>query len=157
MTGRIDASSSAGAAASPPAEPTITARVGCHPFGRRAFGCSSAPNPTIALNGGTLPASPSALCTAGGDLDSSEFLNSGVLTDPHLPWLGDVFAIPEGWPLANVFSIGDVLVLAGVGWAAHRICGSRLAPRWSARPDRGSARQPRARHGLRSARSDLRA
>ena len=80
---------------------------------------------TIALNGGTLPASASALRTAGLKLDSSEFLNSGVLTNPHLPWLGDVFALPASWPLANVFSVGDVLVLCGVAWGAHRICGSR--------------------------------
>ena len=85
---------------------------------------------TIALNGGTLPASASALKSAGIDLDSSEFLNSGVLADPRLPWLGDVFAIPAGWPLANVFSIGDVLILCGVAWGTHRICGSRLVPRW---------------------------
>jgi hypothetical protein len=85
---------------------------------------------TIALNGGTLPASASALKLAGLELDSSEFLNSGVLADPRLPWLGDVFAIPAGWPLANVFSIGDVLILCGVAWGTHRICGSRLVPRW---------------------------
>jgi hypothetical protein len=85
---------------------------------------------TIALNGGTLPASASALRSAGIDLDSSEFLNSGVLADPRLPWLGDVFAIPAGWPLANVFSIGDVLILCGVAWGTHRICGSRLVPHW---------------------------
>ncbi len=85
---------------------------------------------TIALNGGTLPASASALKSAGIDLDSSEFLNSGVLADPRLPWLGDVFAIPAGWPLANVFSIGDVLILCGVAWGSHRVCGSRLVPRW---------------------------
>lgn len=85
---------------------------------------------TIAINGGTLPASASALKSAGIELDSAEFLNSGVLTDPKLPWLGDVFAIPAGWPLANVFSIGDVLILCGVAWGAHRICGSRLVPHW---------------------------
>ena len=85
---------------------------------------------TIALNGGTLPASASALKSAGIELDSSEFLNSGVLADPRLPWLGDVFAIPAGWPLANVFSIGDVLILCGVAWGTHRICGSRLVPHW---------------------------
>ena len=85
---------------------------------------------TIALNGGTLPASASALKSAGLELDPAEFLNSGVLADPRLPWLGDVFAIPAGWPLANVFSIGDVLILCGVAWGTHRICGSRLVPRW---------------------------
>jgi len=61
-------------------------------------------------------------------LDPHDFVNSGVLPDPHLPWLGDVFWIPAGWPLANVFSIGDLLIMLGAGWGAHRICGSRLVP-----------------------------
>lgn len=68
---------------------------------------------TIALNGGTLPASEWALRTAGLD-EKAGFANSAVLENPRLPWLGDVFAIPEGLPLANVFSIGDVLIVAGV-------------------------------------------
>ncbi|GAB6900265.1 DUF5317 domain-containing protein [Kineosporia succinea] len=68
---------------------------------------------TIALNGGTLPASESAVRTAGL-ADSEHFSNSGVLSDPRLPWLGDVFAVPSGVPFANVFSIGDVVILTGV-------------------------------------------
>jgi hypothetical protein len=83
---------------------------------------------TIAANGGTLPASRSALERAGVHLVPGEFLNSGVLPHPRLAFLGDVFAIPAGLPLANVFSIGDVLIVLGVGWGAHRICGSRLVP-----------------------------
>lgn len=68
---------------------------------------------TIAVNGGTLPASRWAVRTAGLDTGDG-FANSAVLEHPHLLWLGDVFAVPKGWPLANVFSIGDVLILAGV-------------------------------------------
>ncbi len=68
---------------------------------------------TIALNGGTLPASESAVRTAG-IADSEHFSNSGVLPDARLPWLGDVFAVPAGVPFANVFSIGDVIILVGV-------------------------------------------
>jgi hypothetical protein len=68
---------------------------------------------TIAVNGGTLPASRWAVRTAGLD-EADGFANSAVLRHPHLAWLGDVFAVPEGWPLANVFSVGDVLILAGV-------------------------------------------
>ena len=83
---------------------------------------------TIAANGGTLPASRSALERAGVHLVPGEFLNSGVLPHPRLAFLGDVFAIPAGLPLANVFSIGDVLIVLGVGWGVHRICGSRLVP-----------------------------
>lgn len=85
---------------------------------------------TIALNGGTLPASRSAVETAGIHLEPGEFVNSGVLPDPTLGFLGDVFAIPEGFPLANVFSVGDVLIVLGVGWGAHRVCRSRLVPAW---------------------------
>ena len=85
---------------------------------------------TIALNGGTLPASRAALNAAGIHPKAGEFLNSGVLAHPHLGFLGDVFAIPERFPLANVFSVGDALIVAGVFWAAQRICGSRLAPAW---------------------------
>jgi hypothetical protein len=92
---------------------------------------------TIALNGGTLPASADAVRNAGLPLKSEEFLNSGVLEHPRLPWLGDVFWIPDGWPLANVFSIGDVLIVIGIGWGAHRVSGSRLVPdRWRWQPAR---------------------
>jgi Family of unknown function (DUF5317) len=91
---------------------------------------------TIAVNGGTLPASRSALNTAGIHPKPEEFLNSGVLAHPHLGFLGDVFAIPERFPLANVFSVGDALIVIGVFWAAQRICGSRLAPVWRAPADK---------------------
>ena len=80
----------------------------------------------IAANGGTLPASRTALESAGIHLEPGEFVNSGVLAHPHLGFLGDVFAIPAGVPLANVFSIGDVLIVLGVAWGAHRVCRSRL-------------------------------
>jgi hypothetical protein len=69
---------------------------------------------TIALNGGTLPASATAVRRAGIDADE-QFLNSAVLPHPVLPWLGDVFAWPRPLPLANVFSVGDVLIVLGVG------------------------------------------
>ena len=89
---------------------------------------------TIALNGGVLPASARALERSGFRLDAGEFTNSGVLEDPVLPWLGDVFWVPAGLPLANVFSVGDVLIVAGLVWLVHGVCGTRL-PR--VRRDRG--------------------
>lgn len=91
---------------------------------------------TIALNGGTLPASRHAVESAGLSLSSEDFLNSGVMDDARLPWLGDVFWIPQGWPLANVFSVGDVLIVLGIAWGAHRICDSALVRPWrrAARP-----------------------
>jgi hypothetical protein len=79
---------------------------------------------TIALNDGTLPASASAERLAGIQ-DSGGFVNSGTLAHPLLPWLGDVFAWPQPLPMANVFSIGDLLVVVGTWYAAMRICGTR--------------------------------
>jgi hypothetical protein len=80
----------------------------------------------IAANGGVMPASRSALETAGLDVKSGEFANSDYVDDAHVSFLGDVFAIPDGWPGANVFSIGDVLMLLGVILAIHAVAGSRL-------------------------------
>ncbi|MDP9434010.1 MAG: DUF5317 domain-containing protein [Actinomycetota bacterium] len=68
---------------------------------------------TIALNGGTLPADPDALRRAGLAVEREEFVNSGVVDDPVLPWLGDVFASPSWLPLHNVSSAGDLVILAG--------------------------------------------
>jgi hypothetical protein len=82
----------------------------------------------IVANGGVMPADPDALRQAGWPVTASTFENSTALAHPRLSFLGDVFAIPRFVPLANVFSIGDVLiVLAGI-WAIHSICGSRLVP-----------------------------
>jgi hypothetical protein len=88
----------------------------------------------ITVNGGVMPASPSALAGAGLPVNQPGFQNSAVLADPQLAFLGDVFFIPASWPLSNVFSVGDVLLTLGVVWALHRICGSRLAPSWARQP-----------------------
>ena len=85
----------------------------------------------IAANGGVMPASPAAVAAAGLPPDPGGFANSAVLADPRLAFLGDVFAIPRGWPLANVFSVGDVLIAVGAVVAVHGICGSR--PPWRRR------------------------
>ncbi len=79
----------------------------------------------IAVNGGTLPASPQALAVAGMSEHGGDFVNSGAMADPRLSFLGDVFAVPASWPLHNVFSVGDVLIVLGVGYASARICGMR--------------------------------
>jgi hypothetical protein len=89
---------------------------------------------TIALNGGTLPARLEALRTAGITLDPTQYVNSGVLEHPRLWFLGDVFAVPASVPMANVFSIGDVLIVLGAGYASARICGT-----WWWRPWKASA------------------
>lgn len=84
----------------------------------------------ITANGGVMPASPSALVGAGFPVNEPGFQNSAALPHPRLEFLGDIFFIPASWPLSNVFSAGDVLIVLGVSWALHRICGSRLVPSW---------------------------
>src|SRR3954447_22765142 len=65
----------------------------------------------IAANGGVMPASGSALRAAGLDVRAGEFANSDLVQNAHVGFLGDVFAIPAGWPGANVFSAGDALMV----------------------------------------------
>jgi uncharacterized protein DUF5317 len=97
----------------------------------------------IAANGGVMPADPDALRLAGWPVTSSDFENSTALEHPKLAFLGDVFAIPKIVPLANVFSVGDVLIMLGGIWAINSICGSRLVPsgRRRSADDLGPARR----------------
>lgn len=81
----------------------------------------------IALNGGTLPASESALRAAGVPIAPHRFVNSGVVHHPRLAFLGDNYASPSWLPLHNAYSVGDLLILAGAVWLLHRTCGSVLA------------------------------
>lgn len=69
----------------------------------------------IALNGGYMPASRHALEVAGEQFAGATANNSTVIHEGTRLWfLGDVFAIPDGTILSNVFSVGDVLIIAGV-------------------------------------------
>ena len=88
----------------------------------------------IAANGGVMPAAPRALDGAGFALDPAGVTNSGAVSHPHLQFLGDVFWIPSSFPMSNVFSVGDVLILVGALLALHCICASRLALRRFAVP-----------------------
>ena len=85
----------------------------------------------IAVNGGQMPASAAAVRAAGLPLAEEGFVNSGVLERPRLAPLGDVFASPDWLPLSNVYSPGDLLLLAGAVWLVHAACASLLvrAPR----------------------------
>ncbi len=96
----------------------------------------------IAVNGGVMPADPDALERAGLPVISGEFENSTVLEDPKLPFLGDVFAVPEPLPFANVFSVGDILLVLGGLVALHRSCGSRLIPEAFHRPSATNRARP---------------
>ena len=67
----------------------------------------------IVANGGYMPADPGALALAGMD-PASEYSNSIVTNQPVLAPLTDIFGMPDWMPFANVFSIGDVLIGAGI-------------------------------------------
>lgn len=66
----------------------------------------------ILANGGSMPADPGALAIAG--IEPGGVTNSVTLVDPALRLLTDIFAIPKNVPLANVYSVGDVLIGVGV-------------------------------------------
>ena len=88
----------------------------------------------ITVNGGVMPADPDALASIGrGAASDGEFINSTALEDPKLAFLGDIIATPAGLPVANVYSVGDLLILTGAFVLLHVACGSRLVPRrWRA-------------------------
>ncbi len=81
----------------------------------------------ITANGGVMPASLNALREAGMAPVLDHFTNSAAVEGAHLWWLGDVFAVPAGLPLASVFSVGDVVITAGVAYGLHAACGSRAS------------------------------
>src|SRR5437867_667077 len=65
----------------------------------------------IAANGGRMPASEDAWAAAGLGAAGRSNVELG---DKHLSFLGDVFALPRGFPLANIFSVGDLLIGIGI-------------------------------------------
>jgi hypothetical protein len=97
----------------------------------------------IAANGGVMPASRAALARAGQSVESESFANSAAVTDAKLAFLGDIFAVPQPLPFANVFSVGDVCIVLGAALVVHRVCDSRLAlgrrPRSPRRTESGEA------------------
>jgi hypothetical protein len=84
-------------------------------------GCNLA---AIVANGGWMPADAAALASVGGLPSGAS--NSIVVADPALGPLTDLFALPAGMPLANVFSVGDVLI--GVGIAVTIALAMRAVP-----------------------------
>ena len=82
----------------------------------------------IAANGGYMPANPDALAALGKVVPAT-YSNSALLTNPALAPLTDVFALPRWVPFANVFSVGDVIICAGVVWAIVALLrGDELLP-----------------------------
>lgn len=73
----------------------------------------------IVLNGGQMPASADAWAALSGQprIPGTGFSNSAIVAPSGpLGLLGDIFAVPRPIPLANVFSIGDVLIGIGAAW-----------------------------------------
>jgi len=92
----------------------------------------------IVANGGQMPAAPDAWAALNGvaAVPTTAFSNS-ILAGPHtvLPFLGDNFVLPRPVPLANVFSIGDVLIGAGGALFVYQAMHGRVLPRLVRRPE----------------------
>jgi hypothetical protein len=76
----------------------------------------------IAVNGGVMPTSAAAARQLDRGIED-RFVNSAPLENPRLEFLGDVIVSPGWLPLQNAFSIGDVLLVVGLGlmvWSASR-------------------------------------
>jgi Family of unknown function (DUF5317) len=79
----------------------------------------------IVANGGHMPALPDAAAASG--LETGVHNNSITTGEPSLGWLVDRWAAPDWVPLANVYSVGDVVlalgafavVLSGMRISAH--------------------------------------
>jgi hypothetical protein len=97
----------------------------------------------IAANGGVMPANATALRIAG-IAERGGFDNSAALAHPHLAFLGDVIPVPGPWPIGNVLSVGDLVIVVGAFLVLHCACDSRVA---GLRPRRRSARISRDARG----------
>ena len=86
----------------------------------------------IATNGGYMPVSPESAAYAGRiENYATEGLavadNSIATTSNVNLWiLTDILAVPRWFPLANVFIIGDVLIVAGACLLCYRTMRGRL-------------------------------
>jgi hypothetical protein len=107
----------------------------------------------IVANGGQMPAAPEAWLALNGvaAVPTTDFSNS-ILAGPTtvLAFLGDNFVLPRPLPLANVFSIGDVLIGLGGGLFIFQSMHGRILPRLlrpEARPSRPVRPEARPSHG----------
>jgi hypothetical protein len=70
----------------------------------------------IVANGGYMPVSEDALAAAG-NVPMAGYSNSVPRDEAVLAPLTDLFSMPSWIPMANVFSVGDILIGAGVAIA----------------------------------------
>jgi hypothetical protein len=87
----------------------------------------------VVANGGYMPADPAAAASLG-QVAGDGYSNSVVVADPALRPLTDIWALPAWLPLANVFSVGDVLIAVGI--ALTIVIAMRRSP---PRPNRAGA------------------
>ena len=81
----------------------------------------------ILANRGTMPVRYEAMHAAGRDTITQA--NSTASTSPRLPWLIDRWAAPDWVPLANVFSVGDVVIAVGAVVIVLAAMGCRFSVR----------------------------
>ncbi len=78
----------------------------------------------IVLNGGFMPITPEALVQTGYDVNAPR-LETGYLVarsknivmepgDARLWFLSDIFVLPSSFPIPAAFSLGDILIAAGI-------------------------------------------
>jgi hypothetical protein len=97
----------------------------------------------ILANGGFMPAAPEALASLGKSAPLI-YSNSAVVAQPALELLTDRFALPRWLPAANVLSVGDMLLSAGVLIlvVAMMLRGRAVGPASPARHTAGTAAEP---------------
>ena len=91
----------------------------------------------IVANGGFMPAGADALAAQQRHAQGL-YSNSAAIPNPAFPYLTDIFAMPTWLPMANIFSVGDVLIGVGV------VVAIVVAMRRSARAAGASGNLPQA-------------
>ena len=90
----------------------------------------------IVANGGSMPASRGRDRADGrrAGRPRGRLLQQLVAADPGLWFLTDIFAMPRALPFANVFSVGDLLIGAGIAVVIVLAMRSARRPRLAAGP-----------------------
>jgi hypothetical protein len=88
----------------------------------------------ILANGGVMPTDPAVAAAAANHAAPGEFLNSVAVDDARLGFLGDVLATPPSLPLHNVYSAGDLVIVAGLLIVLHAACHRQKAASSRASP-----------------------